>query len=325
MNNKNNNNNNNNCNGTSDTNSSIKEKPLYLLNLMKSKNKNSFQRLEQQDRNHQTLTISNSMTSYCEMVNAAEMYKNSKKYNEKYFSQHPDYIQKNSRKNNIFDSSIDLACKKSSLKDFIIRAESFSNQTKSYLLEEDKKSSEQEFKLKYMNSYDSFKNGQNNNYNQNNNIDCLYETNLMKASRIHQSQMKEKCLNKPIDYTISQDSYNDDKYLYPYTTNDLFKKLNKFKYPDSMRIENAEQPMVLNKYLIGMKIILTCLKNLFLIFLLLLLIWPLTLFVKFCWLITKYLSSMFPNLDDICSQLDYFYTKLLYYEEKLVDNISRLN
>ena len=315
-----NNNNNNNCNETSNSNSSIKENPLYLLNLMKSKNKNSFQRLEQQNRNNDILSISNSMTSYCEMVNAADMYKNSKKYNQKYSNHQPDYVQKINRKNTIFDSSIDLAYKNSSLKDFIIQAESFSNHTKSYLLQEDKKSSEQEFKLKYINSFDSFKNGQNINYNQNNNIDCNYESNLMKASRIHQSQMKEKRLGKPNDCTSSNDSYNDDKYLYPYTTNEsvLFKKLNKFKHL------NVEHSILLNNYLMGMKIVLNCLKNLVLIFLLLLLVWPLTVFFKFCWLISKYLSSIFPNLDDICAQLNNFYAKFLYYEEKLMDNISSL-
>ena len=312
--------------------------PLYLLNLMKSKNKNCvFKGFDQGNRNSDILMPSDchSMTSYCEMVNASDMFRNSMKYNEKFGRQpqQPDVFQRRNRKNMVFDSSINLCGKKSSLKDFMIQAESYSNLAKSYLLQENQrqrdlyKPSQQEFALKYMNSFDSMQNTvENSNYNQNNNMNSqICESNLMKASKLHQMHKRERQLFGNDDFNTNKESeYTDtsqQKYLYPYVMDEsvLFKKFMKNSMNNKKSTQNENN---VYNYLLGFQIILNSLKNLLLVLILLFFIWPLTVFMKFCWLITKNLSKNFPNLEDVCEQFDSLSTKLLFYENKLMDSIS---
>ena len=328
MNDQNNNNNNNNASNHYQAAKKLnkQENPLYLLNLMKSKNRElSYRCLDSNFK--QNLTASNSMVSYCEMVNAADMIKNSKKYNEKFYQ--PDVFQKKSKKNILFDSSsTDLSYKKSSLKDFMVHAENYSNQAKSYLIKQneyDRKfnSSQQEFALRYINSLESVENehlyGLNNNNNNNksatNNLN--FETNLMKASRLHQNSMKERKL-EPSVRLISNETD-----LYPYATDEtvLFKKM--MKQHKNIKNTNSNQLVSgRSNYSLALEITVTTLKNLLLIFLLLFFIWPLTIFIKFCSINSKHLAKIFPNLEDVFITFDRFYVKLLYYEEKLMDNIS---
>ena len=66
-------------------------------------------------------------------------------------------------------------------------------------------------------------------------------------------------------------------------------------------------------------------RSVFFLLLLLLVFWPLTILTKFLWILTKYLSGVFPNLDESCAFLDFVAQKLLECQENAIDYISFLN
>jgi hypothetical protein len=163
----------------------------------------------------------------------------------------------------------------------------------------------------------------------------------MKASKLHRDNIKEQQLQQLASDTFHSNTSNlknnfekDKTCLYPYADDAIFRKLMKNPICLEKQIQNVQHDVVKennsiidktsNRNLFLLQILFTTLKNVILLLLLLFLIWPATILVKVFWIISKYLSPFFPNLEDICELFDNFYVKLLYYEDMLMDKISSI-
>jgi hypothetical protein len=66
-------------------------------------------------------------------------------------------------------------------------------------------------------------------------------------------------------------------------------------------------------------------KNILFLAILLLLVWPISIVLKIVWLVYKYMSALFPNLERTTERVDEWHRKANQLEEKLIDKLSFLN
>jgi hypothetical protein len=71
--------------------------------------------------------------------------------------------------------------------------------------------------------------------------------------------------------------------------------------------------------------IFSTVKNLLFLSILLFIVWPCTILLRAFWLCNKYLSNIFPNLDEVSDQIDRWNHRFNKFEEKILDKITFLS
>jgi hypothetical protein len=75
----------------------------------------------------------------------------------------------------------------------------------------------------------------------------------------------------------------------------------------------------------AIEFLFNCGRNMLFLSILLLVVWPVNIILRVIWLVHKYVSNLFPNLEHIAERVDKWHGRASQLEESLLDRISFLN
>lgn len=147
--------------------------------------------------------------------------------------------------------------------------------------------------------------------------DHFYKSNEKLLGRVRHMDDDGKKLNPYLDKHIFDEFLKSKKNLI--SANDS--NLGNINSKASLRASNNNNDLNTE----AVELLFNVSKNVLFLLVLLLIIWPATILFKLFWLISKYSSCLFPNLEDFCEFFDKWHKNFLDFDDKLLDQITFLN